>query len=679
MCSYGVSYGQNIAKNEQAEVTLLGANYVDKNVKLALNVKMRPGWHIYWRTAGDTGFPPILNLEGSENIDGAEFLWPAPKRLRQELTPGNFLESYVYENEVTLPLLLSATNPSNVVDIKLHLSYAICADICIPVQADLDIKLEPGYKSVENLQKFDNALQFVPKTNDTNGLKVVSVATGGDNASKQVIEVLALSLHDDFSDDATIFIEGGDAFAFNNPTARISGKEATFVVPVIYLTGKKDFFDVPLKFTLVNGAKAVEFSINSNDMAEASLPAEDVSYGFRFLLLMLAFGFMGGLVLNIMPCVLPVLSIKMFGILKNAGGKRIDVTKNLLVTALGIFISFLFFAILTIWLKAAGEVVGWGLHFQQPYFIIALVIVLTLFAANLWGLYEIRLPTFLGGIGSKHEGLFGHFISGIFATILATPCTAPFLGVAIGFAVTQGASEILAIFMSMALGFAFPYLLFSACPAIITKLPRSGSWMIKVKKIMAALLALSAVWLIWVLSNQLGTIAAMVLFLLCIVKVIKLWAANHYEYVARFKIPLLAFIIILSFTVPVRISNNVPISKVQQDMWEEFKPEHINQLVGNGKIVFVDVTADWCLTCKVNKLAVLDRADIKEKFQSMGVVAMKADWTKRDTNIAEYLRKYKRAGIPFNVVYGPNAPEGIMLSELLSKKEVFEALEKAAK
>lgn len=674
-CGVSISAEQNTVKSEQAEITLLGGSYTESKAALALHIKMQPGWHIYWRTPGDTGFSPTLDWTDSKNIDGAEFLWPAPKRIRQELTPDNFIESYVYDNEVTLPINLIAESPQKPLDIKLHLSYAICAEICIPGQAALSIILQPGYKSETNTHKIEAAMQLIPQANNTAGLKIESIKKNINNGGKQFLEISAINANADFVKDATIFIEGGNDFAFNNPSTQISRNTAKFIVPITYLTGKKDFSDAMLKVTLVNGINSVELTANSNDIESA--PISDTSYAVSILFLMLAFGFIGGLILNIMPCVLPILSIKLFGIMKQGGGTKTNVRSSFLFTALGIFLSFITFAIITIWLKSVGEVVGWGLHFQQPYFIITLVIILTLFAANLWGLYEIKLPGFLGRIGTKQEGALGHLMSGIFATILATPCTAPFLGVAIGFAVTQGSLEILAIFTAMAIGFAFPYLLFSIFPSIVTKLPKPGEWMLTVKKIMGGLLALSAVWLIWVLSNQLGMMAAIVLFLLCIAKVIKLWAANHFECVEKLKIPLLVFIVILSFTIPIKISNYMPAIEANQDMWESFKPGHIQQLVGSGKIVFVDVTADWCLTCKVNKLAVLDRDYIKKIFLEKNVVAMKADWTNRNNEISEYLKKYQRAGIPFNIVYGPNAPEGVVLSELLSKKEVLDALDMA--
>jgi suppressor for copper-sensitivity B len=294
----------------------------------------------------------------------------------------------------------------------------------------------------------------------------------------------------------------------------------------------------------------------------------------------------------------------------------------------------------------------------------------------MWGLYEININI---PLLDNRKGFLGHFISGVLATVLATPCTAPFLGVAIGFAVTRGAFEIIIIFFAMGLGLALPYLLLSLFPGLITILPKPGKWMVTIKKTMGVLLAISAVWLIWVLEGQLGRVAAIILLLLCVIKVLKLWAADHFGLIRKIKIPLMVFIIFLSFIIPVKVSNNS--DKPLQDahaMWEDFYPEHIAGLVKNGKIVFVDVTANWCLTCKVNKFAVLERQEIQAEFLRLNVVAMQANWTNRDADIAKYLMENHRAGIPFNIVYGPGAPDGIILSELLTTNDVKEALKKAA-
>lgn len=667
----------NYAKSEQAEITLFGGEYSGGNAQLALAFKLQKGWHIYWRIAGGTGFPPILEWNDSSNLDKVDFKWPTPLRDRQEIAPGNVLESYVYKEEVTFPIAITSIDASKPLDTSLHISYAICAETCIPGEANLSLSLAPDYKSIENLEKINAALRLVPHENGTNELKIESINKVIDSSGKNIIELTASS-DNDFKKDATIFIDGGEHFYFYNPTAKISGKTAIFRADATPLTGRKDFSGITFTTILQNNNKAVEVIISGDAIGiakEKPSSATTQPSGMTLIFTMIIFAFIGGIILNVMPCVLPILSIKLLGVIKHGGGHRRDVTYSFLLTALGILVSFLAFAIITIWLKEAGNIVGWGLHFQQPYFIIALVVILTLFAANMWGLYEININI---PMPHNQKGMIGHFLSGMLATILATPCTAPFLGVAIGFAVSRGAFEIMAIFLFMGLGLAFPYLLFSLFPGLITMLPKPGKWMVTIRKFMGILLAISAIWLIWVLEGQLGRIAAIILLLLCIAKIIKLWAANHFKLLRKIKIPLIIFTIFLSFTIPIRVSNHAdhPLHSAD-DMWEDFHPEHIPGLVKNGKIVFVDITANWCLSCKVNKITVLERNEIKEEFLKLGVVAMQADWTNRNSEIGKYLMEHKRAGIPFNIVYGPGATEGIILSELLSIKDVQDALKKA--
>lgn len=682
----------NTANTEQAEINLLGGGYNGNKVQLALAVRMQPGWHIYWREAGDTGFPITLDWTGSTNIDGIEFLWPAPKRLRQELQPNNFAESYIYSDAVTFPINLTAKNGSKPVDITLHVTYAICAEICIPGQADLSVNLQPEYKSLANQKAIEAAKKLVPHENGTYGLKIEAINKGVfEDSGKQFIEVTASSLKKPFK-SADIFIEGGERFAFNNPTITVNGKIAKFIVPVTFLTDKKDFTESQIRVTIISDKDSVELAISGDNLGQTQTitASETNKYNLATLVIMIVFAFLGGLILNIMPCVLPILSIKILGIINHGGGSKSDVTGAFLLTALGIFTSFMLLAIFTISLKAAGEVVGWGFHFQEPYFIIFLVVILTLFAANLWGVFEIDFRYLFSFFNKKKivkadativkVGGVQHFMSGVLATILATPCTAPFLGTAVGFSVTRGAFEIFLIFTAMAVGLALPYLVFSCFPLLITKLPKPGAWMVTVKKIMGMLVAITVVWLVWVLSNQLGQFAASILLLLSITKIVKLWSAKHFSIIRKFQIPLLMVVVILSFVIPIKFSNKGEVATMQVNnaIWQDFKPERIPQLVDAGKIVFVDVTADWCLTCKVNKLTVLSRDEIKDAFVKMGVVTMRADWTNRDVQIAKYIMKYKRVGIPFNIIYGPAAPEGIVLSELLSKKEVLEVLQRVS-
>ncbi len=677
LCFLSISYdagaqGDYVVKNQQSEISLLIGEYNASYAQIGLLVKMEPKWHIYWRNPGDTGFPLTLNLGNSKNINGIEFSWPAPELLREEGAPGSYLESYIYKDQVLFPIKITPKEKGQVIEISANISYAICAEICIPAQTNIKAIVNPGYMNKAALLQINNVQKTIPQENGYNGLKINNI-NKYDIGDKSFLEVNVSA--NKISENAEVFIEAGQGFSFVNQKLEINGGIGKFILDINSINKGGDVKSTQLKITFVNDGAAVEKDIKGDEIGVVMPPGENatISNGYN-ILLMLVFAFVGGLILNVMPCVLPVLSIKLLSVIKYSSGNKSEITKAFLVTALGVLTSFVIFAVITIFLKQAGEVVGWGLHFQQPYFIISLVIILTLFAASLWGLFDINLPFSLNN--NQLGGVIEHFLTGVLVTVLATPCTAPFLGAAVGFAVTRPAFEIIIIFVAMGLGLAVPYILLAANPGFISILPKPGSWMLTVKKIMGCLLAIAAIWLIWVLSNQLGMLAGIILFILSVIKVIKLWGAKHYNIINKIKIPALVVMVFLSFFLPLKVSHKSEFNIAELEIWEDFHPEHISQLVANGKIVFVDVTADWCLTCKVNKLTTLDSDEIKELFVNDNIIAMRANWTNRNPEIASYLMLHKRAGIPFNIVYGPKYPDGIVLPELLTKSIVKEAVRK---
>ena len=308
--------------------------------------------------------------------------------------------------------------------------------------------------------------------------------------------------------------------------------------------------------------------------------------------------------------------------------------------------------------------------------ILTLVMILTAFAANMWGLYEIRLPSFIcNKAANKCEGesKTAHFFTGVFATILATPCTTPFLGTAVGFALTSDFATIFLVFLMMGLGMSLHYIILSIFPNIITKLPKPGLWMITTKYILGCFVALTAAWLIWVLSNQIGNPSAIMLFMLILTILYKVRISSS----DNSQMASCTALIIAAFISPIILAQKNVNTINKNDLWQEFKASKIESLVNDGKVVLVDVTADWCLTCKVNKALVLDSEEIIKTLKDNNIVALRADWTNKNDNIAKYLKKYDRAGIPFNIIYGPKTPDGIIMSELLNKDDVLDAINKA--
>ncbi len=398
---------------------------------------------------------------------------------------------------------------------------------------------------------------------------------------------------------------------------------------------------------------------------------------------------LGGLILNAMPCVLPVLSLKIFGLVRSAGHGRAEVARGALATSAGILASFLALALAAVAARSAGSAVGWGVQFQRPGFVAFLAVVVVLFCLNLWGLFEIPLPqrlARLGGAGPR-EGAAGHFVSGLFATLMATPCSAPFLGTAISFALAQSAAVVLAVFAALGLGMALPYLLIAVAPGIARLFPRPGAWMETVRGVMGFLLAASAVWLFYVLSSQVAPeqLAAIQLGLLGIA--LFTWLGHRIARGRAFRsvaaAGVLAAIAVTLFTAvgsPGRATSTPQVAGRTGGGhidWVEFDRAQAESMATGGQLVFVDVTADWCFTCKINERLILDTPEVAGAFEEHGVVPMKADWTNRNDTIAKFLAEHGRYGIPFYLLYRPGK-EPHVFGELPSKDGLVQVVREAA-
>jgi suppressor for copper-sensitivity B len=339
-------------------------------------------------------------------------------------------------------------------------------------------------------------------------------------------------------------------------------------------------------------------------------------------------------------------------------------------------------------LKSAGATVGWGIQFQQPVFLAFIIAVVLLFALNLAGLFEIALPSWLAGAavaGEQHAGrseLAGHFVSGAFAALLATPCSAPFVGTALTFALSRGSLETMAIFTALGLGLAAPFLLVAAFPALATKLPKPGAWMLWVKRVMALALFATAAWLFTVLSGAAGWYAVAAVGAILGVMALMIGLRSRLGGIA---VPAAVLAAALAIAAPLVVQGPAPASAaVASGRWLPLDPARdlhaqIKERLAGGKIVIVDVTADWCVTCQVNKKLVLNSGEVSTRLDRDGVLALRADWTRPSPAIAAYLKDNNRYGIPFNIVYGPGAPEGVPLPELLTVELVMGALDKAAR
>jgi suppressor for copper-sensitivity B len=655
-----------------------------ETVRLGLQFRLEPGWKIYWRSPGDAGSPPVLRYDGSSNLAAADMSWPAPLRFFE----AGELETVGYLDATVFPLVVRLERPGEALSVRAVVDYQACETICIPFTANLALDLPAGPTRANPFtQMIDRYAAKVPGAPEGAGIAIEAVGVRG-APPDQVLQIKVRS--ETGFESPELFVEGPPEYRFPASTSALSADSlsAELLVPV-QARGGRDLMGAEITVTLADDARAVVFTVPVAPVAPVGAAAAAADHGWWVLASVLGVALLGGLILNLMPCVLPVLSIKLLGVISHGGGDRRQVTASFLASAAGIVVSFLALAAGAVVLKLGGSMVGWGMQFQEPLFLVFLAVVLVLFACNLMGFYEFRMPAWVGGLAMRgvHDGdgptLGGSFWTGALATLLATPCSAPFLGTAVGFALSRGPGEIFTVFAALGLGMAAPYLVVAAAPGLATRLPRPGPWMVWVRRTMGLALAATAIWLLWVISAQSGLGGALVLAVVLMAIASLLWLMGVRWQGARQAGAAAAAVAGLSafaFLVPGQFApppSDGLVHAAASTAWRPFDQDGIASLVAAGQVVFVDVTADWCVTCKVNKSLVLQTAEITQRLEDPAVVAMRADWTTPDPAIANYLTSFGRYGIPFNVVYGPGAPDGLVLSELLSKSEVLRALETA--
>jgi suppressor for copper-sensitivity B len=658
-------------RNEHAGVRLIAAATASGNadvLQLGLQFDLRPGWKTYWRNPGDAGFPPRGDWSRSTNVADVAIAWPAPERFE---VLG--FETFGYERQVVLPLTVHVAHPGQPVALRGSVDYLVCERICVPYTAEVALQLPAGPAEPSSFAHLINRYASqVPSAGA--GLTVESATLRLDPPALavRVASTLPVTRLD-------AIVEGPEGWSFTRPRVEVAPDHlsATLVLPAQGGDGSnaRALVGQPLTVTAVDEGRAAE--------GHVTVAAPGGEEGAT-LLAMLGIALLGGLILNLMPCVLPVLSLKLLGVVGQAGAARARVRLGFLASAGGIFAAFAVLAAGLIALRAAGQTIGWGIQFQQPLFLTFMALVVTLFAANLWGWLELGLPGVVAdgldqgaAAAERHGSLAGSFVTGAFATLLATPCSAPFLGTAVGFALAHGPTEIAAIFATLALGLALPYLALAAVPGFARWLPRPGRWMTVLRFVFGLALAGTALWLLTVLRAQVGDGAAVAVAVVLAALLAGLFALRHGRRMMRAATIALA----AGFAfVPLGIGGAAP-APVERGAasgpWQDFARERIGELVRAGRVVFVDVTATWCLTCQVNKAVVIGRGAVAARLAAPAVVAMRADWTRPDPQIAAYLASFGRYGIPFNAVYGPGAPEGIALPEILTEDAVLQALARA--
>ncbi|MFA6279833.1 MAG: protein-disulfide reductase DsbD domain-containing protein [Bdellovibrionales bacterium] len=638
----------------------------NKEITLGLEIQLDEGWHIYWRSAGEAGTPPAITTDGSENIESLTILYPAPRRLTLM-----GMETIGYNGHVTLPLRILKKEAAKEMALQASLDILTCSTLCVP--RHFDLALTPASPKGEEKALIKAATGSLPTTQDTSALSNLKTTLGSNTVQVTFITKDALQNPD-------LFIESGDELAFSKPSLipAPDGHGATLTASLLSpLPEGASLTDLPLTITLTNGAAAREITLvppsAAPTLADAAIPSSPLPFWTIVLLALL-----GGFILNLMPCVLPVLSIKILSVIKHAGKHKDVVRHSFLASAGGIVFSFGLLAATTIALKESGQAFGWGVQFQQPAFLVFMIALLTFFTANLWGFFEISLPRFiLDRVDtSRHPKLAGDFAGGMLATLLATPCSAPFLGTAIGFALAAGSVTIVAVFLALGIGMALPYLAIALWPHLASALPKAGNWMNTLTRVLGFGLLGTAVWLLIVVRAQTGY-WPFVLISMAMAGILFALYLRH-KNILRVLVPwAIGGALIASLSIATLASIPLSLQK-ESGIWTPFNEKAIASAVSEGKTVFVDVTADWCLTCKYNKRVVLGQEEVSSRlFGQDGIVTQQADWTSPDPVITDFLHRHGSYGIPFNIVFGPRAPQGIALPELLTKASVLQALDKA--
>jgi thiol:disulfide interchange protein DsbD len=674
---------QNYQGRELVKATLLAdtsAIVPGKPFTAGLFLRMAPGWHTYWKFSGDAGLPTEIKWKLPPGWKVGEIEWPIPLKTND---PGD-IQTYGYQDEV---LLLQEITPPAKIDISpvklsAEANWLVCEKICIPGGANLELELPTSATAApKNTDLFARYRRLLPQRfPDSKTATTTWSRTASDLHLKIVNENLANYPIVDFYP-----LPQGNTVVGHPSVESRKPNEIIFRIPIE--SPDKNLSAMPglivfSKFPNGNDRTAWQLETPTIAAAQTAQPARGI---FTFLL----FGFIGGFILNLMPCVLPVISLKIFGFIQQAGQSRQKIFRSGLAFTAGIFTWFLALALLLIALKAAGRDVTWGgFQFTNAYFVLGLSVIVLVFALNLFGVFEISLPQNMSrGLlaSSERNDNFGSFFQGVFATVLATPCTAPFLGTALGFAFTQSPIVILSMFAAIAAGMSAPYFLLSAQPAWLRFLPPPGPWMVHVKQFMGFLLLATLLFLLYVLGAQRGLDGAIWASCFLLIVAIACWMKGAFilpaTSAARRILVLLLMLLLLLLSGVYFIGDKFQSAKIDiaasntPGDWQRFTPERLQSERDQGHAVFIDFTAAWCLTCKFNEKSVLESAAVREAFQRHGVVKLKADWTNGDPVITKLLQQFGRPGVPLYVLYTGKSEEPIVFPELLTKSILLDKLE----
>ncbi|GGY71679.1 thiol:disulfide interchange protein DsbD [Cellvibrio zantedeschiae] len=670
------------AATEQVAAQLLAS--VDSvspgsEIYLGVNQKIIPHWHTYWSNPGDSGLATTISWKLPEGASASDILWPIPGRISL-----GTITNYGYSNEVTL--LSKITVPTTVLvgsqfTVEATVDWLVCNEECIPQQVELSLSLpvvtsaRPASSGSPLIQQ---ALAQLPVTSPWPAS--VDAATGELNLHIGISEAQAKNIKDIWFYPADWGVIAQNADQPKQITASaISLKLKTGEVPLKP--------NQPLKGVLVvteqtpEGVIATGFNLELTPTTPATEKAPEIGFVSALLLALV-----GGLILNLMPCVFPVLSLKALSLVRHADHAPEEVRLQGWVYTAGVLVSFSLLAAILVILKAGGAQIGWGFQFQSPLFVILVAYLMFVVGLNLSSVFVIGGS--IAGVGSSladRKGYSGSFFTGVLATIAATPCTAPFMAAALGYALSQPSAKLFAIFLSLGFGLALPYLLLANWPRLQSWLPRPGAWMEVTKQAFAFPMYATAAWLVWVLAQQAGPNAVIIALVGMVALSFAAWLYNttrnaspRTERVGT--IAALAIVVAIIFTSyrgleTYATANLANESSSEQKNWEAYTPARLESLLAEGKPVFLNFTASWCISCLVNERVALSNSTVVNAFSANKITYLKGDWTKRDAEITAILTKFGRSGVPLYVFYpaGKNS-KPIKLPQLLTPDIVLSTI-----
>jgi thiol:disulfide interchange protein DsbD len=655
-----------------------------KQVWVGLQIAHQPDWHTYWKNAGDSGLPTILDWQLPAGITAGSIAWPTPKKI-----PLGTLANYGYEGTVLLPVPLTVAPNFNAsqLDVTLKAAWLVCRKECIPQEGTFTLSLPARSSTASSGAAFAATFAATPKPQAA-GSSQITVEGQALSVSLTGLPVAlrgqTLALYPEtgaITEPAAAWTQAwqGAVWTASLPLSP-QRTESPTVLPVVVAAGNTAVrIEAPVAGTwpsavpVVQVPPALAAALKANAAAAAAAPVQagqSSATPITFWAALLG-ALIGGMILNLMPCVFPVLAIKVVSFVKVAD-QATRVRTGLAYTA-GVVLSFLALGGLLLALRAAGESLGWGFQLQSPAVVAALAVLFTLMGLNLAGLFEFGnlLPSRVASLQAKNPTV-DSFLSGVLATAIASPCTAPFMGASLGYAVGLPAAQALAIFGAIGLGMALPYLAASAVPAVARALPRPGAWMVTFKQLMAFPMFATVVWLVWVLGQQSGIDGAAALLGLLVLLALALWALGLRGGTRRvFATLSIATLAISAWAIGPNVVKTIDSTPVvaSGERWQAWEPGRVDQLNAQGQSVFVDFTAAWCVTCQYNKKTTLSHPDVLADIDAKKVALLRADWTRRDPAVTAALSQLGRSGVPVYVIYKPGrAP--VVLSEVLSVDDV---------